>query len=48
MSQIHNKAFVRHVGMPASAGIPVVPKAQWPDFLESQKPSAQSPYRTVM
>lgn len=48
MPQEHLKDFVRHVGSPSQLGIPVVAKEHWPDFPESQKPSTQSPYRTVL
>jgi hypothetical protein len=45
---VNNKTFIAHVGHVAPAVVPVISKSEWPAFPEPQKPSKNSPYRTVL
>ena len=45
---MHLKPFIKHISrteIPSS--VPITP-APWPEFPPCQKPSSQSPYRTVL
>lgn len=43
-----DKPFITHVGCRPDAVIPITPKVEWPAFPEPQKPSNNSPFRTVL